>query len=181
MKHVVLKFGLGVVVLLTSAVLWWGSDNESTNDPNISPSEIAWERFPVLLQGEGHTSTQLPRRAEEAVAVFVYSPHQCYSNRNAMDGWHRAARRVEGVRAVNVLQDRSRQSARRYLNVFSTPYRTRLDSTGWFRSAFDLDTTPAIALLSSDGTKAVFYPTVSSLSDEKRRRHVSQLSTPTDS
>ena len=181
MLRAVLKFGISFAVLAISTALWWSAENEPAGQSDLAASKVEWDEFPVLLEGENIESSPATGRTGDAAVVFVYSPHQCYSNRNAMDGWHRAARQVEGVQAVNVLQDRGRLSARRYLNTFSTPYRTRLDSTGWFRNAFDLGTTPAVVLVSNDGTKGIFYPVGSPLSDEERLRHVSRLPTPTDS
>ncbi|PQJ35456.1 hypothetical protein BSZ35_13330 [Salinibacter sp. 10B] len=138
-----------------------------------------WDAFPVVLNNKAADAPLPP--AEEATVVFFYSPYQCYSSRDAMHGWHRAASQVEEVHAVNVLQERSRLSARRYLNTFTTPYRTRLDTIGWFQTTFDLSTTPAVILMSEDEKKEVIYPTATSLSNEQRRRHVQQIVRPTDS
>lgn len=180
MQGAIVKFGSGTVVLLVSLVFWWTTEDPSPEYTGISPSEIEWAAFPVLQTGDDARSQRLPRKGRAKV-LFIYSPHQCYSNRNAMDGWHRAARQVEEVQAANVLLERGRLSAQRYLNAFSTPYRTRLDSTGWFRNTLDLSTTPAVVLLSVDGPEDIFYPTDSPLSDEQRQRHVQRLVNPTDS
>lgn len=180
MRRIVIKFGVGAVVLLASFAFWWTIEDPSVTSTNLSASDIEWASFPVVHTGDVGGRQQV-RRTRSAHVLFVYSPHQCYSNRDAMDGWHRAARRTEGVTAANVLLERGRQSAQRYLSVFSTPYRTRLDSVGWFRKMLDLSTTPAVVLLSDEGTKDVFYPTASSLSDEQRQQHVRQLVDQTDS
>jgi len=180
MQRIVIRFGVGAVVLLASFAFWWTAEGPSARATDLSASDIEWASFPVLQPEKGVKEHETDR-TESPNVLFVYSPHQCYSNRDAMDGWHRAARRTEGVRAVNVLRERGRLSAQRYLGTFSTPYRTRLDSTGWFRNTFDLAATPAVLLLSDAGTTEVFYPTSSPLSDAERRRHVRRLSSSTDS
>lgn len=180
MQGAIFKFGGGTVVLLASLVFWWTTEEPSADYTGISSSEIEWAAFPVLQTGN-YARSQKVHRTRRAKVLFVYSPHQCYSNRNAMDGWHRAPHQVEEVQAANVLLERGRLSAQRYLNAFSTPYRTRLDSTGWFRNTLDLSTTPAVVLVSDDGPEDIFYPTDSALSDEQRQRHVQRLVNPTDS
>jgi len=180
MQRILIKFGVGAGVLLASLAFWWTTEDASTAYTALSPSDVEWATFPVVHTGDA-AGRQKARRTGNAHVLFVYSPHQCYSNRDAMDGWHRAARQTEGATAANVLLERGRQSARRYLSVFSTPYRTRLDSTGWFRKTFDLSTTPAVVLLSGEGTKDVFYPAASSLSDEQREERVHRLVNRTDS
>ena len=180
MKRIVIKFSVGAAVLLAGFTFWWATEDPSAEYTDLSPSEIEWTIFPVVQTGDDF-GQQDARRTVNTRVFFVYSPHQCYSNRDAMDGWHRAARQTEGANAINVLLERDHQSARRYLSVFSTPYQTRLDSTGWFRNTFGLSTTPAVVILSNEGTKNIFYPTVSSLSDAQRHLHVQQLVNSTNS
>lgn len=179
MFRVVLKFSVGIAVLLTSVGLWWSVENESTDQTNSGAPKVEWNSFPVVLADNAAEETSVGYG--EATVVFVYSPYQCYSSRDAMNGWHRAARQVEGVQAVNVLQDRGLLPARRYLNTFSPPYQTRLDSTGWFRKNFDLSTTPAVVLISKNEGGRIVYPTSTSLSNEQRRQYVQQLVSPIDS
>lgn len=180
MRWIIVKFGVGTLVLLATLAFWWTTDDPPAEHSNLWHSEIEWASFPVVQTGDD-TRRQKARRTENGHVLFIYSPHQCYSNRGAMDGWHRAARQTEGVTAANVLLERGRQSARRYLSVFSTPYRTRLDSIGWFRETLDLSTTPAVVLLSAEGTRDILYPTATSLSDEQRQQHVRQLVSRTSS
>jgi hypothetical protein len=180
MQRIVFKFGIGAVVLLASFAFWWTAEGPSARATDLSTSDIEWASFPVVRTGDV-AGRQQARHTGSARVLFVYSPHQCYSNRDAMDSWHQAARQTEGVTAANVLLERGRQSAQRYLSVFPTPYQTRLDSTGWFRKTLNPITTPAVVLLSDEGTRDIFYPTASSLSDRQRQQHVHQLVDQSDS
>lgn len=147
------KLLTGIVALFISGILWWSGENPGGQSPfQGTLSDISWEYFP-LISGELSSMGE-----SDAWVVFVYSPHECYPNMEAMQSWHRQAQAVEGLRAVNVLIERGQLSARRYLSVYPTPFPTRLDSTGWFQAHFDLIQTPAVLLLSRDRPAQVIYP-----------------------
>ena len=103
------------------------------------------------------------------MVFFVYRPHDCYTNREAMDSWHKLAASHEQVQAINVFKERGATPARRYLSEFATPYPTRIDTTEWFNHTLGVDRTPAVVLISEDEKPRIISPS-EQRSDTDRRR-----------
>ncbi|WP_141491549.1 hypothetical protein [Longimonas halophila] len=178
MLHPLHKIGIGCVVLALTALAWWYSADGSTWDapPAIHVDDVSWAALPLVMEDEtvkspaaissaGNTGSP---RADQMV-FFVYRPHDCYTNREAMDRWHELAASHAQVQAINVLKERGATPARRYLSEFATPYPTRLDTTEWFNHTLGVDRTPAVVLVSEDETPRVVSPS-EQRSDNDRRR-----------
>lgn len=158
---------IGVVVLIVGVSMVF-PDHPRKRDLYLSDVEI--DRFPVL------TGKTYNEKAEVQV-IFVYSPGDCYlrSSMKSMKSWHRVSKKVNGVLALNVIQEEDYISAKRYISEFPTHYRTRLDSTGWFNSELDLSTTPAVILLSRHQEAEVIYPLQSGLTEADRLQRLVQF------
>ena len=167
MLHPLHKVGIGCAVLALTALAWWCTVDGSTWDtpPAIHVDDISWAALPIIMEDETVKSpaaissagnTGSPRA--EQIIFFVYRPHDCYTNRAAMNSWHELAALDEQVHAINVLKERGMTSARRYLSEFATPYPTRLDTSEWFNHTFGVDRTPAVVLVSEDETPRVVSP-----------------------
>lgn len=175
MRSALVKVGVGLAALLASLVLWWTVEQNAYGDHTLAPTDVPWDDFPVVLGGEEDVPVASAEDSVAGMVIFVYGPHDCYTNREAMDSWHAAAAQVETVESLNVLLERGPTAARRYLSEFTTPYPTRLDATGWFRSELELIDTPAVVLLAEDGIGHVIYPTQSALTDIDRQRYINQI------
>lgn len=178
MLHPLHKVGIGCAVLALTALAWWCTADGSSRDapPAIHVDDISWAALPIIMEDKtvkspaaisfaGNTGSP---RADQMV-FFVYRPHDCYTNRAAMDRWHELAALDEQVQAINVLKERGATPARRYLSEFATPYPTRIDTTEWFNHTLGVDSTPAVVLVSEDEKPRVISPSEQRSNSDRRQ------------
>lgn len=176
MRSAWIKVVVGCFALLLSLILLWVAERNYHGDYYLAPSSMKWSAFPVLITRRNSSHSAALNNDDNTMVAFIYGPHDCYPNREAMDGWHKAAAIVETAHSFNILTERSATSAERYLSVFPTPYRTRLDSSGWFQDKFELEDTPAVILFSERRPSQVIYPTRSALNNFDRQHIVQEFS-----
>ena len=162
-----LKITIGILIITFSG---FALSEYNPRERNFYVSDAELERFP-LLNGERQNAKF------EGIVLFIYSPGDCYlrSSLRSMQNWHKVTSEFDKVISLNILQEESHISAKRYLSEFPISHRTRLDSTGWIKSKLNLSTTPALVLLSRNQQAEVIYPLQSSLTESDRLQRLEQL------
>jgi len=143
---------LGVMLLLASLGFWWiGQERGDQTSSHVG--SVAVEKLPLLQFDEAVVAEAPAYRI-----LFVYGPLECQPSRPLMDAWHALAAANEEIVAENVLVERGVIPARRYLSVYETPYATRLDSTAYIQRSLEIARTPAVVVVSPDGSATAHSP-----------------------
>lgn len=101
MRSAWIKVIVGCFALLASLILFWVAERNHHGDYHLAPSNMKWDAFPVLLTGNDSSPSATLDNDENTIVAFIYGPHDCYPNREAMDGWHEAVATVETAHSTS--------------------------------------------------------------------------------